>query len=86
MSICTISSQRASTRPNFLDDIRATKAAVAEGIVPGGELALLRCVDSVADEERKCQGDKKTGVQIIRRTLEAPTRQIAENYAIDDGS
>ena len=69
-----------------LDDaISATKAAVAEGIVPGGGLALLRCVNVVADEETKCDGDEKTGVQILKRALEAPTRQIAENSATDGG-
>ena len=69
-----------------LDDaISATKAAVAEGIVPGGGLALLRCVKAVAEEEAKCEGDEKTGVQILKRALEAPTRQIAENSAVDGG-
>jgi len=69
-----------------LDDaISATKAAVAEGIVPGGGLALLRCVDAVADEETKCDGDERTGVQILKRALESPTRQIAENSATDGG-
>jgi chaperonin GroEL len=48
-------------------------AAVAEGIVPGGGLALLRCVDAVSPEESKCDGDEKTGVQILKRALEAPT-------------
>jgi chaperonin GroEL len=69
-----------------LDDaISATKAAVAEGIVPGGGLALLRCIRAVAEEEAKCEGDEKTGVQILKRALEAPTRQIAENSAVDGG-
>ena len=69
-----------------LDDaISATKAAVAEGIVPGGGLALLRCIDAVAREEAQCEGDERTGVQILKRALEAPTRQIAENSAVDGG-
>jgi chaperonin GroEL len=69
-----------------LDDaISATKAAVAEGIVPGGGLALLRCVDAIAQEETASQGDERTGVQILRRALEAPTRQIAENSSVDGG-
>ena len=69
-----------------LDDaISATKAAVAEGIVPGGGLALLRCVPVLADEEAQCSGDEKTGVAILRRALESPARQIAENSAVDDG-
>ena len=69
-----------------LDDaISATKAAVAEGIVPGGGLALLRCVESVAKEEQACDGDERTGVQILKRALEAPARQIAENSDVDGG-
>lgn len=69
-----------------LDDaISATKAAVAEGIVPGGGLALLRCMEAVTDEERKSEGDEKTGVQILKHALEAPARQIAENSATDGG-
>ncbi|MBL8837298.1 MAG: chaperonin GroEL [Alphaproteobacteria bacterium] len=69
-----------------LDDaISATKAAVAEGIVPGGGLALLRCIDAVARQEPACEGDERTGVQILRRALEAPTRQIAENSSVDGG-
>ena len=67
-----------------LDDaISATKAAVAEGIVPGGGLALLRCTAAVASEEAACEGDERTGVQILKRALEAPARQIAENSAAD---
>jgi chaperonin GroEL len=69
-----------------LDDaISATKAAVAEGIVPGGGLALLRCSQAVAEAEAACEGDERTGVQILHRALEAPARQIAENSAIDGG-
>ena len=69
-----------------LDDaISATKAAVAEGIVPGGGLALLRCTAAVAAEEAACEGDERTGVQILKRALEAPARQIAENSAADGG-
>jgi len=74
------------SRKEALDDaISATKAAVAEGIVPGGGLALLRCVAAVAKEEAACDGDEKTGVQILKRALEVPTRQIAENSAVDGG-
>ncbi len=69
-----------------LDDaISSTKAAVAEGIVPGGGLALLRSVGAVSAAEGRCSGDERTGVQILRRALEAPTRQIAENSAADGG-
>jgi chaperonin GroEL len=69
-----------------LDDaISATKAAVAEGIVPGGGLALLRSVEAVAREEAKCEGDERTGIEVLRRALEAPARQIAENSSVDGG-
>jgi chaperonin GroEL len=74
------------SRKEALDDaISATKAAVAEGVVPGGGLALLRCVAAVAGEEARCDGDEKTGVQILKRALEAPARQIAENSSVDGG-
>jgi chaperonin GroEL len=69
----------------FDDAINATKAAVAEGIVPGGGLALLRCIDSVGQEEERTEGDERTGVQILKRALQAPARQIAENSSVDGG-
>jgi len=74
------------SKKEALDDaISSTKAAVAEGVVPGGGLALLRCTDAVQREEAKCEGDERTGVQILKRALEIPTRQIAENSAVDGG-
>ncbi len=74
------------SRKEALDDaISATKAAVAEGIVPGGGLALLRAIDAVTKEEANCEGDMRTGVQILKRALEAPARQIAENSSVDGG-
>jgi chaperonin GroEL len=74
------------SRKEALDDaISATKAAVAEGIVPGGGLALLRAIEAVEREESKCEGDERTGLQILRRALETPTRQIAENSSVDGG-
>lgn len=73
-------------RKEALDDaISSTKAAVAEGIVAGGGLALLRATGAVTEVEAQCLGDERTGVQILRRALEAPTRQIAENSAADGG-
>jgi len=73
-------------RKDALDDaIAATKAAVAEGIVPGGGVALLRLTERLVQEEAKCAGDERTGVQILRRALEAPMRQIAENSSVDGG-
>lgn len=74
------------SKSEALDDaISATKAAVAEGIVPGGGLSLLRCTRAVAQQEKHCSGDERTGVQILGRALSAPTRQIAENSAVDGG-
>ena len=74
------------SKKEALDDaISATKAAVSEGIVPGGGLALLRCVDAVAEAEAQCEGDERTGVQILKRALDAPARQIADNSAVDGG-
>jgi chaperonin GroEL len=74
------------SRKEALEDaINATKAAVAEGIVPGGGLALLRAIDAVEHEEATAEGDERTGLQILKRALEAPTRQIAENSAVDGG-
>ncbi len=69
----------------FEDAISATKAATAEGFVPGGGVALLRVIDAVAHEEAHCSGDERTGLAILKRALEAPTRQIAENSGADDG-
>jgi chaperonin GroEL len=74
------------SKKEALDDaISSTKAAVAEGIVPGGGLALLRAVAAVAAVEAETSGDERTGVQILKRALETPTRQIAENSAADGG-
>ncbi len=73
-------------RKDALDDaISATKAAMSEGIVPGGGLALLRGVPALSAEEAKAEGDERTGLQILRRALEAPVRTIADNSAVDDG-
>jgi chaperonin GroEL len=73
-------------KKDALDDaIAATKAAVAEGIVAGGGLALLKCINSVAEIERQVEGDERTGIQILKRALEAPARQIAINSAVDGG-
>ncbi len=74
------------SRKEALDDaISATKAAVAEGIVAGGGLPLLRCMDAVAKEEQASEGDERTGLQILKRSLSSPARQIAENSAVDGG-
>ncbi len=74
------------SRKEALDDaLSSTKAAVAEGVVPGCGLALLRAVDAVEAEEAHAEGDEKLGLRILRHALEAPTRQIAENSGVDGG-
>jgi chaperonin GroEL len=73
-------------KKDALDDaISSTKAAIAEGIVAGGGLALLKAAPALDALAQKCTGDERTGVQILRRALEAPARQIAENSAADGG-
>lgn len=65
------------------DALNATRAAVAEGIVAGGGTALLQ-VQPVLDElEAKAEGDEKTGIDIVRRAIEAPVRQIASNAGLE---
>jgi chaperonin GroEL len=60
------------------DALHATRAAIEEGIVPGGGVALLRCIEAL-DGLKTSLEDEATGIQIVRRALEAPARQIAEN-------
>jgi len=78
-------SEMRSRKEALEDAISATKAAIAEGIVPGALLTLLRAIDALDREEALCDGDERTGIRILKRALEAPTRQIAENSAIDGG-
>ena len=59
------------------DAMHATRAAVEEGIVPGGGVALIRCLTAL--EKLKLEGDEKVGVNIVRRALEEPLRQIVAN-------
>ena len=69
----------------FDDAVAATRAAVAEGIVPGGGLALLRAVAAVDKEMETAEGDERTGLRILARALETPVRQIAANSGADSG-
>jgi chaperonin GroEL len=74
------------SRKEALDDaISSTKAAIAEGLVPGGGLTLLKAIDAVEKEEANAEGDERTGLRILRKALEIPTRQIAENSGFDGG-
>jgi len=65
------------------DALHATRAAVEEGILPGGGVALLRCVDAVTAARSGARGEEKIGVDIVLRALDAPLRQIADNGGID---
>jgi chaperonin GroEL len=65
------------------DALHATRAAVEEGILPGGGVALLRCRGAVEAARSSARGDEKIGVDIILSALEAPLRQIADNGGID---
>ena len=65
------------------DALNATRAAVEEGIVPGGGVALLNVLGEVKKLEEEAIGDKKTGIQIVLRALEEPVRQIAANAGVE---
>ncbi len=65
------------------DALSATKAAVEEGIVAGGGVALLNAIPAVAAVAEEAEGDEKTGVKIVLKSLEAPIRQIAFNAGIE---
>ncbi len=65
------------------DALHATRAAVAEGILPGGGVALIRAIDSVRSVAKKLEDDEKLGAEIVARALEKPIRTIAENSGVD---
>ena len=65
------------------DALQATRAALEEGIVPGGGVALLNAADAVKKSFESLEGDEKTGAQIILRALEEPLRQLAYNAGLE---
>jgi len=65
------------------DALEATKAAVDEGILPGGGVALLRTLKALGKLDKEIEGDEKVGVQILRKAIEAPARQLAENAGFE---
>lgn len=67
------------------DALNATRAAVEEGIVAGGGVALLSAITDVEKLVKTLSGDEKTGAEIVRKALEAPIRQIAENAGVNGG-
>ena len=74
--------EQKSIKDRIDDAVRATKSAVDEGVVPGGGVALIRCLDSLNNIDIANE-DEKVGIDIIRKSLESPIRQIAENCGID---
>ena len=65
------------------DALHATRAAVEEGIVPGGGVALIRAAAGLDETRENVEGDEQTGVDIVRRALEEPLRQIANNAGVE---
>ncbi|MEZ6088452.1 MAG: chaperonin GroEL [Pirellulaceae bacterium] len=65
------------------DALHATRAAVEEGILPGGGVALVRCKAAVEEAKKAAKGDEKIGIDIVLHALDAPMRQIADNGGID---
>jgi chaperonin GroEL len=65
------------------DALHATRAAVAEGILPGGGVACIRAIDAVEAVAKKLEGDEKSGAEIVTRALEKPIRTLAENSGQD---
>jgi len=63
------------------DALHATRAAVEEGIVPGGGVALIRCIPSI--DKLKLDGDELIGANIVKRSLEEPLRQIVNNAGLE---
>src|SRR5215831_14770757 len=71
------------TKGRVEDALHATRAAVAEGILPGGGVALLRCIPAAHDAAKGLSGDEKLGAEIVARALEKPIRTLAENSGAD---
>jgi chaperonin GroEL len=67
------------------DAVSTTKAAIEEGVVPGGGVALLRAQTSILEIADKLEGDEATGARIVARAVEAPIKQIAENAGLEGG-
>src|SRR5262249_31042855 len=71
------------TKGRVEDALHATRAAVAEGILPGGGVALLRCIPAAREAAKGLEGDEKLGAEIVARALEKPIRTLAENSGVD---
>ncbi|RLT19071.1 MAG: chaperonin GroEL [Planctomycetota bacterium] len=79
----TTEAEMKQTKGRVEDALHASRAAIADGIVPGGGVALLRCQKVVADLVKKLHEDEKVGAEIVYRALEKPARTIAENSGLD---
>jgi chaperonin GroEL len=71
------------TKHRVEDALQAARAALEEGIVPGGGVALVNAADAVKETVDSLEGDEKTGAQIIVRALEEPLRQLATNAGLE---
>jgi chaperonin GroEL len=71
------------TKGRVEDALHATRAAVADGIVPGGGTALIRCIGAAQKAAEALRGDERLGAEIVVRALEKPVRTIAENSGVD---
>ena len=67
------------------DAVSTTKAAIEEGVVPGGGVALLRAQKQILDRAEKLEGDEATGARLVAKAVEAPLKQIAENAGLEGG-
>jgi chaperonin GroEL len=74
-----------SRKDAFDDAVNATRAAMAEGVVPGAGLALLRAIEPVQALEQTLEGDERTGAHVVRSALEVISRTISENSGFDPG-
>ena len=74
-------SEMKQTKARMEDALHATRASVEEGILPGGGVALLRCINEI--RKVKAKGDEQIGVEIVCRALESPIRQIVQNCGVD---
>ena len=72
-------------KPRVENALNATRAAVEEGIIPGGGVGFLRAIPALDKTEQEASGDVRTGIQIVKKALESPLRQIAENSGCDGG-
>ncbi len=79
----TTEAEMKQTKGRVEDALHATRAAVADGVVPGGGVALVRCIEVAETTAEKLKGDERVGAEIVARALEKPIRTLAENSGLD---